>query len=235
MSNKKNKLAKFAEIGTLPNVFQSHEVNSPLLLNSNTEKVIMKGNWHNFFGNDNPITLELACGKGEYAVGLAKMYPERNFIGIDLKGNRLWKGAVDSHEAGMKNVAFIRSQIDFITNYFDENEVADIWITFADPQLTKARKRLTSPYFLPRYKKIMGKNGLVHLKTDSPELYQFTLEMVEEYKLNLQFSTDDIYSLENQMPEWGIKTFYEAMHLEKGLKIKYCRFEIGNFTIEKSE
>ena len=222
----KNKQAKFEEIGRLPNVYQSHEVNSPMLLNYNSERINMKGRWADHFGNNHPIILELACGKGDYAVGLARMNPDKNYIGIDLKGNRIWRGAVDAHQEGLKNVAFIRSQIDFITNYFEEAEVSEIWITFADPQLTKARKRLTSPWFLPRYRQILNNQGLVHLKTDSPELYQYTLEIVEEENLKLQFAADDIYSLEEQMPEWSIKTFYEQMHLSKGLTIKYLRFEI---------
>jgi len=224
--SKKGKQEKFIEIGTLPNVFQSHEVHSPNLIAAHGENIVMKGHWKEYFGNENPITIELACGKGEYAVGLARMYPNRNFIGIDLKGNRLWKGASESHRDGLKNVAFIRSQIDFITQYFAPGELSEIWITFADPQLTKARKRLTSPYFLPRYREILGTGGLVHLKTDSPELYEYTLEMLDEEKLKLQFSNDNIYALEHQMPDWNIKTYYEQMHLNKGLTIKYLRFEI---------
>ncbi len=224
--SKKGKQEKFIEIGTLPNVFQSHEVHSPNLIAANGEIKIMKGHWKEYFGNDNSIIIELACGKGEYAVGLARMYAERNFIGMDLKGNRLWKGAVEAQRDGLKNVAFIRSQIDFITQYFTPGEVSEIWITFADPQLTKARKRLTSPFFLPRYREVLKTGGLVHLKTDSPELYEYTLETVQEEKLSLQFSNDNIYAQEKQMPEWSIKTFYEQMHLSKGLSIKYLRFEI---------
>lgn len=224
--SKKGKQEKFIEIGTLPNVFQSHEVHSPNLIASNGETKAMKGHWNEYFGNNNPIIIELACGKGEYAVGLARMYPERNFIGMDLKGNRLWKGATEAQRDGLSNVAFIRSQIDFITQYFEKGEVSEIWITFADPQLTKARKRLTSPYFLPRYREILKAGGLLHLKTDSPELYEYTLEIVEEEKLKLQYSNNNIYALETQMPEWSIKTFYEQMHLSKGLTIKYLRFEI---------
>jgi len=224
--SKKGKQEKFIEIGKLPNVFQSHEVHSPNLICSDGTIKIMKGNWKEYFGNNNPITIELACGKGEYAVGLAKMYPDRNFIGMDLKGNRLWKGATEAHNSGLTNVAFIRSQIDFITQYFAPAELSEIWITFADPQLTKARKRLSSPYFLPRYREILSPGGLVHLKTDSPELYAYTLEIIQEEKLKLQFYNDNIYTLENQMPEWSIKTFYEQMHLSKGLTIKYLRFEI---------
>ena len=207
-----NKLERFAAIKTFPNVLEYPQG--------------MAGQWHQHFGNTNPITLELACGKGEYAVGLGRLYPERNFIGVDVKGNRLWRGATIAMQDGLKNVAFIRSQIDFLTYYFAPGEVAEIWITFADPQLEKPRKRLTSPYFLPRFKEILNAKGLVHLKTDSPELYQYTLSRVAEEKLNLQFANDNIYSLPEQMPEWEIKTYYEQMHLDKGLTIKYLRFEI---------
>jgi tRNA (guanine-N7-)-methyltransferase len=224
--SKKGKQEKFVEIGSLPNVFQNHEVKTHKLINFQAKNVEMQGHWHEHFGNNNPITLELACGKGEYAVGLARMYPDRNYIGIDMKGNRLWRGATIAMQDGLKNVAFIRSQIDFLTYYFAPGEVAEIWITFADPQLEKPRKRLTSPYFLPRFKEILNAKGLVHLKTDSPELYQYTLSRVAEEKLNLQFANDNIYSLPEQMPEWEIKTYYEQMHLDKGLTIKYLRFEI---------
>ena len=223
---RKAKLEKFEELNTLPNVFQSREVHSPNLVNSDKETVVMKGNWHSYFGNENPITIELACGKGEYAIGLAEMYPNRNFIGMDLKGNRIWKGAKYAHQKGLKNVAFVRSQIDFLEQYFEKGEVSEIWITFADPQLTKARKRLTSPLFLPRYRNILSEDGVIHLKTDSPQLYEYTLEIIEEEKLSLQYENDNIYALPEQMPEWAIKTFYEQMHLKKGLTIKYVRFSL---------
>lgn len=221
---KKGKLQKFAELNTFENVYQSFEVNSPNLRAVTGDMVQMKGRWKEHFGNDHPITLELACGKGEYAIGLAKMYPHRNFIGMDAKGNRVWKGAKNALSAELSNVAFIRSQIDFIEQYFESGEVSEIWITFADPQLGKARKRLTSPLFLPRYRNILVPDGKVHLKTDSPELYEYTLEIIEEEKLRLETAHQDIYSLATQMPEWEIKTYYEKMHLEKGLSIKYARF-----------
>jgi tRNA (guanine-N7-)-methyltransferase len=222
---KKGKLEKFAELNSFKNVYQSFEVNSPNLRRSDGEMVQLKGKWAEHFGNDNPITLELACGKGEYTIGLAKMYPKRNFIGMDAKGNRIWKGAKYALEEGkLPNVAFIRSQIDFIEQYFAAGEVQEIWITFADPQLGKPRKRLSSPLFLPRYKNILAADGQMHLKTDSPELYEYSLEMIEEQKLQLHEDHDDIYSLAEQKPEWEIKTYYEKMHLEKGLTIKYLRF-----------
>lgn len=224
--SKKGKQVKFEEINHLSNVFQNRDPKSSDLLTSTGEKISMKGRWKEYFGNDNPITIELACGKGEYAVGMAKMYPNRNFIGMDLKGNRLWKGATESHEKGLKNVAFIRSQIDFITHYFAPGELSEIWITFADPQLTKARKRLTSPFFLARYRQVLKACGLLHLKTDSPELYEYSLEIVESEKLELEFAHDNIYTLPEQMPEWEIKTFYEQMHVAKGLTIKYLRCKL---------
>jgi tRNA (guanine-N7-)-methyltransferase len=224
--SKKGKQEKFVEIGTLPNVFQNHEVLTNNLVNSEGKKVNMQGHWHEFFGNDNPITVELACGKGEYAVGLARMYPERNFIGMDLKGNRLWRGATAAIQEGLTNVAFIRSQIDFISYYFAPGELSEIWITFADPQLEKPRKRLTSNFFMDWYRQVLKPGGLIHLKTDSPELYEFTLARVKEEKLKLQFAHDNIYILSEQMLEWDIKTYYEQMHLEKGLTIKYLRFEL---------
>ncbi len=222
---KKGKLEKFAELNTFTNVFQSFEVNSPNLRRADGAIVQMSGQWNRYFQNHRPITLELACGKGEYTIGLAEMYPDRNFIGMDAKGNRIWKGAkYVCQENPLPNVAFIRTQIDFIEQYFAPGEVQEIWITFADPQLGKARKRLTSHLFLPRYKRILAKDGQIHLKTDSPELYEYTLEIIEQQGLQLYEAYEDIYSLPEQKPEWAIKTYYEQMHLEKGLTIKYVRF-----------
>jgi len=224
--SKKGKLEKFEELNSFDNVFQNFEVNTPNLVAAGKETVIMKGSWHKHFGNNHPITLELACGKGEYAIGLAEMYPNRNFIGMDLKGNRVWKGASNALGKGLKNVAFIRSQIDFIDQYFETGEVTEIWITFADPQLSKPRKRLTSPLFLPRYKNILKTDATINLKTDSPELYEYTLEIIEQEGLKLHFEHNNIYSLAEQRPEWAIKTFYEQMHLANNLTIKYVQFSL---------
>ena len=183
------------------------------------------------------LTLELACGRGEYAVGLGRMFPEQHFIGIDLKGNRIWKGASIANKDGLKNVAFIRSQIELTSNYFAKNEVDEIWITFPDPQLrwSKAKKRLTHPKFLRLYQQFLksgsGKDsdapaGIVHLKTDSPLLYNFTLKVIELYGLNLIYKTDNLYSEQNIDPRCLIKTYYEGLDIAQSNKIHYIQFNI---------
>jgi len=184
-----------------------------------------------------PLTLELACGRGEYAVGLGRMFPNENFIGIDLKGNRIWKGASIANKDGLKNVAFVRSQIELTANYFHENEVDEIWITFPDPQLrwSKAKKRLTHPKFLRLYQQFLkngnGKDsnahaGIVHLKTDSPLLYNFTLKVIELYGLNLIYKTDNLYAEQNIDPRCLIKTYYEGLDIAQSNKIHYIQFNI---------
>ena len=161
------KLIRFEELKAFPNVLQYPEG--------------IKGNWHLFFKNQNPVLLELACGKGEYAVSMGRIYPQKNFIGIDIKGNRIWRGAKTALQEGLKNVAFLRAQIDKITDYFHVNEVTEIWITFPDPQLrlSKIKKRLTHPKFLRLYQQFLQQNGLIHLKTDSPNLYNFTKTVIQ--------------------------------------------------------
>jgi len=188
--------------------------------------------------NDNPkLTIELACGRGEYAVGLGRMFPNANFIGIDLKGNRIWKGASIANKDGLKNVAFIRSQIELTSNYFAKDEVDEIWITFPDPQLrwSKAKKRLTHPKFLRLYQQFLkngsGKHsdvpaGIVHLKTDSPLLYNFTLKVIELYGLNLIYKTDNLYAEQNIDPRCLIKTYYEGLDIAQSNKIHYIQFNI---------
>ena len=175
------------------------------------------------------ITLELACGRGEYAVGLGRMFPEQHFIGIDLKGNRIWKGASIANKDGLKNVAFVRSQIELTSNYFAKNEVDEIWITFPDPQLrwSKAKKRLTHPKFLRLYQQFLKKEGIVHLKTDSPLLYNFTLKMIEMYGLDLIYKTDHLYAEQNIDPRCLIKTYYEGLDIAQSNKIHYIQFNIG--------
>jgi len=184
-----------------------------------------------------PLTLELACGRGEYAVGLGRMFPNENFIGIDLKGNRIWKGASIANKDGLKNVAFVRSQIELTSNYFEKDEVDEIWITFPDPQLrwSKAKKRLTHPKFLRLYQQFLksgsGKNsdvtaGIVHLKTDSPLLYNFTLKVIEMYGLNLIYKTDNLYAEQNIDPRCLIKTYYEGLDIAQSNKIHYIQFNI---------
>ena len=182
--------------------------------------------------NDNastPLTLELACGRGEYAVGLGRMFPEQHFIGIDLKGNRIWKGASIANKDGLKNVAFVRSQIELTSNYFAKNEVDEIWITFPDPQLrwSKAKKRLTHPKFLRLYQQFLKKEGIVHLKTDSPLLYNFTLKVIEIYGLDLIYKTDHLYAEQNIDPRCLIKTYYEGLDIAQSSKIHYIQFNIG--------
>lgn len=189
----------------------------------------MQGKWKDFFGNQNPITLELACGKGEYAVGLGRMYPNRNFIGIDIKGNRIWRGAKTALDEGMKQVAFIRSHMDKITNYFEPGEVSEIWITFPDPQLrmSRAKKRLTHPKFLRLYQQILSDNGLIHLKTDSPDLYQFTLLVIQLYGLELVEQSDNVYAQAIVKPELCIKTHYEGLDIAQSNRIHYLCFRLN--------
>jgi tRNA (guanine-N7-)-methyltransferase len=175
-----------------------------------------------------PLTLELACGRGEYAVGLGRMYPNQNFIGVDLKGNRIWKGASIANKEGLKNIAFIRTQIELTPNYFAKDEVDEIWITFPDPQLrwSKAKKRLTHPKFLRLYQQFLKNDGVVHLKTDSPLLYNFTLKVIELYGLNLIYKTDNLYAEPTIDPRCLIKTYYEGLDIAQSNKIHYIQFNI---------
>ena len=175
-----------------------------------------------------PLTLELACGRGEYAVGLGRMFPEQHFIGIDLKGNRIWKGASIANKDGLTNVAFVRSQIELTSNYFSKDEVDEIWITFPDPQLrwSKSKKRLTHPKFLRLYQQFLKNDGIVHLKTDSPLLYNFTLKVIELYGLHLIYKTDHLYAEQNIDPRCLIKTYYEGLDIAQSNKIHYIQFNI---------
>jgi tRNA (guanine-N7-)-methyltransferase len=188
----------------------------------------MKGKWAEFFHNTNDITLELACGKGEYAVGLGRLYADRNFIGIDIKGNRIWRGAKTALDEGLKNVAFVRSHIDKITDYFMPGEVAEIWITFPDPQLrgSRAKKRLTHPKFLRLYQQVLKQDGSIHLKTDSPDLYQFTLDVIGLFGLEIVDQTDNVYLQDNIKPELLIKTHYEGLDIAQSNRIHYIQFRI---------
>ena len=194
------------------------------------QPVDRKGQWGSaHFGNNNPITLELACGAGEYAVGLAQMFPERNFIGVDIKGNRLWAGAKDALDAGLHNVAFLRTRIEIIRSFFEQNEIDEIWITFCDPfpRQSKDNRRLTSPYFLNIYRQILKPGGLVHLKHDDPDFYKFSQKtLAEDAACKILYENFDIYAEPLAYPELEMKTRYEEMHLEKGKKIKYLRFTI---------
>ena len=216
----KNKLAKFAEMEEFPHVFQvsSHAVREG-------ESFEMKGKWNElFFKNNHPIVLELGCGKGEYTVGLAELFPDKNFIGVDIKGARLWTGAKQSYQAEMKNVAFLRTNIEMIHHFFAENEVSEIWLTFPDPQMKKVTKRLTATNFIKSYQQFLRNEGLIHLKTDSNFMFSYTCEMVKENKFPVVFSTDNLYESDLTDPILGIKTYYEQQWLDRGLTIKYIQF-----------
>jgi tRNA (guanine-N7-)-methyltransferase len=208
------KLIRFEELKTFPNVLQYPEG--------------MAGNWKVFWKNSNPIVLELACGKGEYAVGLARLYPEKNFIGIDLKGNRIWVGAKKALEQNLTNAAFLRTQIDQVCDYFLKNEVEAIWITFPDPQLrrSKAKKRLTHPKFLRFYQQFLIPGGLIHLKTDSPDLYKFTRLVIELYNCTLHSDNDNVYQETNIGEDLRIKTHYESLDIAGSNRIHYLCFSL---------
>lgn len=198
----------------------------------------MPGQWKQFFKNEHPITLELACGKGEYAVGLGRLYPSRNFIGIDIKGNRIWRGAKTALEEGLNNVAFLRSQIDKVADYFQPGEVAEIWITFPDPQLraSRAKKRLTHPRFLRLYQRFLQSNGLVHLKTDSPDLYEFTLTVINLFGLEVIDQSGDVYANTDIKQELQIKTHYEGLDIAQSNRIHYLCFRLNKeLPVEKDE
>lgn len=187
----------------------------------------LQGKWHEeFFGNSNPIVLELGCGKGEYTVGLARRYKDKNFIGVDIKGSRMWTGATQARAEGLENVAFLRTNIELIDRFFTPGEVSEIWITFPDPQMKKVRKRLTSTRFLELYRKITADGALIHLKSDSPFLYTYTHHLVKENKLPVAIDTDDLYHSGLANDILNIRTFYEQQWLARGLTIKYIKFEL---------
>lgn len=187
----------------------------------------LRSRWHkNFFMNDHPIVVELGCGKGEYTVGLAERYPGRNFIGIDNKGARLWRGCKSVQEKQLKNAGFIRTLVDHIGSVFIKGEVSEIWITFPDPQKRKENRRLTSPIFLERYRSILTTEGIIHLKTDDREFYEYSLETIQEHQHKLLWSTDDLYQTGLVDDVIHIRTYYETKWLEMGKKICYIRFQL---------
>jgi tRNA (guanine-N7-)-methyltransferase len=187
----------------------------------------MRGQWGcRFFKNDNPIVLELGCGRGEYTVGLARLYPDKNFIGVDIKGARMWAGATESLREGLTNVAFLRTNIEIIDRFFAPGEVSEIWLTFSDPQMKKATKRLTSTYFMNRYRRFLVDGGLIHLKTDSNFMFTYTKYMVEKNALPVDFQTEDLYHSGLVDDILGIRTYYEQQWLDRGLNIRYMKFHL---------
>ncbi len=211
----KDKLRRFAEIATFDNVKQLED------------GLPYKGQWAaNFFKNSNPVVLELACGKGEYTVNLARLFPEKNFIGIDYKGNRIWRGAKTAVEENISNVGFLRIQIENLTDYFGEHEVDEIWITFPDPQpqISREKKRLTSPRFLEKYKQVLKPGGRINLKTDNDGLHAYTAEKIEELGLKLHVKTEDLYHSPFATEVLNIKTYYEKKYLQDNKNINYLQF-----------
>ena len=217
----KGKLEKFADMASYPHVFEY-----PYSVADNVA-FDMKGKWHEkFFGNARPFVLELGCGRGEYTVGLAQMFPDKNFIGVDIKGARMWTGATDALRSGMKNVAFLRTNIEIIDRFFAPEEVSEIWLTFSDPQMKKATKRLTSTYFMERYRRFLKPDGIIHLKTDSNFMFTYTRYMIEENRFPVEFITEDLYHSDLVDDILGIKTYYEQQWLDRGLSIKYIKFRL---------
>ncbi|MBC7849795.1 MAG: tRNA (guanosine(46)-N7)-methyltransferase TrmB [Chitinophagaceae bacterium] len=208
------KLIRFAEILNFPNVFQY--------------PVGMQGKWKDIFKNEHGITLELACGKGEYTLGLARMFPDRNFMGIDMKGNRLWVGAKTAIKENLSNVLFLRTHIDKLNDYFQQGDIDEIWITFPDPQLrlSKLKKRLTHPKFLRLYQTLLRPGGFIHLKTDSPVLYDFTLKVLDLYNINPVLAIDDLYSTVPEDPIVRIQTHYEKLDIANSNRIHYVKFKL---------
>lgn len=225
----KNKLHKFNEMETFANVFQP-EFDSVF---RNT--CDLKGSWSKHFKNNNPIVLELGCGKGEYTVNLAQSFPNKNFIGVDIKGARIWKGAKFATENNLPNAAFLRTRIEFINSCFDVNEISEIWVTFPDPQLKKKRasKRLTSSGFLNKYKLLLQPNGIIHLKTDSKELYDYTMGVLSFNNITPTQNTDNLYNSEILNEYLNIKTFYEEQFLGIGKRITYIQFRLNNESLNE--
>ncbi|SHM30787.1 tRNA (guanine-N7-)-methyltransferase [Chitinophaga jiangningensis] len=214
------KLERFAEIETFPNVLIYPEG--------------MQGKWHEFYHNNHPVTLELACGKGDYTVGLARMFPERNFLGVDLKGNRIWRGAKTALDEQLRNAAFLRTQIDKLNNYFAPGEIGEIWITFPDPFLrqSKSKKRLTHPRFLALYQPLLAPGATINLKTDSEELYEFTKEVIQQAGCKLIENISDVYALQPVPALLQIQTHYERSHLADGRTIRFLKFQLPDAPLD---
>ncbi len=232
----KNKLARFAENLTFDHVVQ------PTYTEITHGGFTLKGQWNaRLFKREAPLVLELGCGGGEYTVGLARLNPQRNYLGVDIKGARLWRGARTAKEEGLGNVGFLRTHVDHLLRCFGPQEVDEIWLTFSDPQIGKERKRLTSPLFLPRYKQVLKPGGVVHLKTDSPLLYEYTLERIAANKLTVHEQSANVYAdlVHRVSPQeqavLNIKTYYEQMWLAEGRTIHYVRFDLDNYPTHGEE
>ncbi len=228
----KNKLSKFADMATYPHVFQPDDLKETAV--GDGGEFPLKGRWHSeFFKNSHPIVLELGCGRGEYTVGLARLFPDCNYIGVDIKGARMWTGATQSLKEGLANVAFLRTRIEFIERYFDQSEVAEIWLTFSDPQMKMPTKRLASSYFLQRYRSFLQPDGIVHVKTDSNFLFTYTRCLLQENHIPTLACTADLYAPETaadlspeQLSLLQIKTYYEEQWMGRGIPIKYLSFRL---------
>ncbi len=227
---RRNKLDKFADLDGFENVYQNFDAKRPTLTGPQGKTLDLRGKWSaDHFGNDQPLTVELACGRGEYSLALGRQFPDRNFLGVDIKGARIWQGARIALREGLTNVAFLRTRIEMLDAFFAPGEISEIWITFPDPfpRDGKENRRLTSPHFLTLLQPLLQKGGIIHLKTDDPGLYAFTLETLEQVPFaHLLGHWDDIYSGELPTPELAFKTYYEGLHLEAGKTIKYVRISL---------
>ncbi|HEY3387441.1 MAG TPA: tRNA (guanosine(46)-N7)-methyltransferase TrmB [Saprospiraceae bacterium] len=225
---RKSKLKRFAEVATFPNVYEIDPAQESFISNQEGLSRDLRGQWADVhFHNDHPVILELACGKGDYTVALARDHADQNYIGVDIKGARMWRGARTALETGLNNVAFLRTRIEFIDRFFAPGEVSEIWITFPDPFEGKVTRRLTSPPFLERYRKFLKPGGIVHLKTDSDLLYEFTHEVIDsDPRCSILYSNNDIYNKPLDFEELNHKTYYEIKHLGAGRTIKYIRFRL---------
>jgi tRNA (guanine-N7-)-methyltransferase len=222
---RKDKLKKFADVATFPNVVQNFSYKQPELKNHEGITVNLKGKWASaFFKNKNPLVLELACGKGDYTLGMARMYGKKNFLGIDIKGNRIWRGAKTALEENIHNAGFLRTRIELLDKFFAPSEVSEIWITFTDPFPKSPNRRLSSPLFLDLYRKICLPEALIHFKTDDTELFNYTVEIVQSQNLTILELSHDIDKEGKRRDELEILTFYEKQHLTKGRTIKYLKF-----------
>lgn len=228
---RRNKLKKFNELLSFPNVYENYDPTNPRLMANETDEIDLKGKWRSVhFKNENPIALELACGRGEYTLALGQANPDINYIGLDVKGARIWQGATRAIEQRLDNVAFLRTRIEQISLFFDKDEIDEIWITFPDPFLreSKSNRRLTSHPFLGRFREVLKPGGFINLKTDDPTLYEFTQETFEECEfLEVVYDRDDIYSKPLDFEELEYKTYYEKKHLEIGRKIKFIKAKIS--------